>query len=68
MPNEKPEGMKRLLKLKPAAEYLSVSTRYLRRLVQSGEMEVIRMGDKAGPWLLDVRDLDQWIERMKTRL
>ena len=59
---------KRLLRLKPAAAYLSVSTGYLRRLIQRGELEVIRMDDGGhAPWLVDVRDLDLWIERTKSR-
>lgn len=59
---------RRLLRLKPAAAYLSVSTAYLRRLIQRGELEVIHMDDSGhAPWLVDVRDLDLWIERAKTR-
>lgn len=59
---------KRLLRLKPAAAYLSVSTAYIRRLIQRGELEVIPMdGGGHAPWLVDVRDLDLWIERTKTR-
>jgi excisionase family DNA binding protein len=59
---------KRLLRLRPAAAYLSVSTAYLRRLIQRGELEVIRMDDGGhAPWLVDLRDLDEWVERTKTR-
>jgi excisionase family DNA binding protein len=61
-------GSKRLLRLKPAAAYLSISTAYLRRLIQRGELDVIRMDDGGhAPWLVDVRDLDEWVERTKTR-
>ena len=59
---------KRLLRLKPAAAYLSVSTAYVRRLIQQGELEVIPMAEGGhAPWLVDVYDLDAWIERTKTR-
>lgn len=54
----------RLLRLKDAARYLSVSTWTLRRLVQAGDLPVLKLGDGA-PWLLDVRDLDRWIETSK---
>jgi excisionase family DNA binding protein len=56
---------RRLLRLKPAAEYLSLSTWTLRRLVQGGELPIIKYGENA-PWLIDVRDLDGWIEQHKT--
>jgi len=59
---------KRLLRLKSAAAYLSVSTAYVRRLIQQGELEVISMAEGGhAPWLVDVHDLDAWIERTKTR-
>ena len=59
---------KRLLKVKQAAVYLSLSTKKLRRLVQAGSLPVIRGGANTAPWLLDVRDLDTWIERNKETL
>jgi excisionase family DNA binding protein len=55
---------RRLLRLKPAAEYLSLSTWTLRRLIQHNEIPIIRYGDNT-PWLVDVRDLDTWIQRHK---
>ncbi len=54
----------RLLRLKPAAAYLSVSIWTLRAIIQRGELPVIKYGANT-PWLLDVRDLDSWIERHK---
>jgi excisionase family DNA binding protein len=59
-----PPNPKRLLRLKPAAAYLSVSPGKLRSIVQKGELPVVRIGGNA-PWLLDVRDLDAWIDRHK---
>lgn len=55
---------RRLLRLKPAAVYLSISCAAVRRLVQRGELAIVRLTDH-GPWLLDVRDLDAWIDRKK---
>jgi len=57
----------RLLKTRDAAHYLSISAWKLRNLVQTGEIACI-MGDVTGPWLFDIRDLDNWIERRKQTL
>jgi excisionase family DNA binding protein len=60
---------KRLLRLRPASEYLSVSPATLRAIVQHGELPIIKLAENGhSPWLLDMRDLDDWIERTKTRL
>jgi hypothetical protein len=60
---------RRLLRLRPASEYLSVSPATLRAIVQREGLPVIRLAENGhAPWLLDVRDLDAWIERVKTRL
>jgi excisionase family DNA binding protein len=55
----------RLLRLKPAAQYLSMSPGKLRALIQAQEIPIVRYRENA-PWLIDVRDLDHWIERNKT--
>jgi hypothetical protein len=55
---------KRLLKLKPAADYLSMSPRKVRQLVQAQQLRVVRLEER-GPWWLDVKDLDQFIEARK---
>jgi len=60
----KPRLPKRLLRVRDAAQYLSVSPWKLRRLVQDGLLPIIQHSDGA-PWLLDVRDLDSFIERNK---
>jgi excisionase family DNA binding protein len=61
------ESSRRLLRLKEAAHYISVSPWKLRVLVQSGEIPVLRNGEgAAGVWLVDRMDLDQWINRTKT--
>jgi hypothetical protein len=54
----------RLMRLKDGAAYIAVSPWQLRNLVQRGDLPVVRIAD-SGPWLLDVRDLDAWIDRSK---
>jgi excisionase family DNA binding protein len=56
----------RLLRLKPASEYLSISPAKIRALAKRGEIRVIRYEDNS-PWLVDVRDLDAWIEQQKNK-
>ena len=59
----------RLLRLKDAAVYVSLSPWKLRGLIQSGEIPVVRNGDgAAGVWLLDRKDLDDWVSRAKVTL
>jgi excisionase family DNA binding protein len=57
----------RIVKTKQAAHYLGVSAWKLRNLVQAGELACI-IGDGTSPWLFDIRDLDDWIERQKRTL
>jgi excisionase family DNA binding protein len=60
---------KRLLRLKPAAEYLSVSPGTLREIVQRGELPIIKLAETGhSPWLIDRIELDAWIERSKVTL
>jgi excisionase family DNA binding protein len=58
---------RRLLRTKEAAQYLGMSPGKLRRLAQGGELPIIQH-DEHGPWLYDLRDLDEHIERSKRRL
>ena len=55
---------RRLLRLKEAAQYVCLSPWKLRKLVQDGQLPVVKYRENA-PWLLDVRDLDGWVERHK---
>jgi excisionase family DNA binding protein len=57
-------GQRRLVKVKEAATYLSISPWSLRKLVQTQEIPIVRLQDR-GPWLLDVRDLDKFVEARK---
>jgi excisionase family DNA binding protein len=60
---------KRVLRLRQAAEYLSVSTRAVRTLIQQGELSVVRFSENAhAPWLVDRHDLDGLVERKKTTI
>lgn len=61
-----PALTRRLLKTKPAADYLSLSAWKLRALVAAGELPVVQ-ADASSPWLFDVRDLDQWADEHKRR-
>lgn len=60
---------RRALRLKAAAQYMSISPRQVRALVQAGELPIVRLFDNdRSPWLLDVKDLDGLIERRKETL
>ena len=64
MKNARPVLNRRLLRSVEAADYLSVSVWTLRRLIQNGELPVVQHGE-AGKFLVDIRDLDGFIERHK---
>jgi excisionase family DNA binding protein len=55
---------RRLLRLRAAAEYLSLSPWKLRSLIQAGRLPVVQ-DSEGSPFLLDVRDLDRYVERNK---
>lgn len=55
---------RRLLRLKAAAEYLSLSPWKVRSLIQAGRLPVVQ-DSEGSPFLLDVRDLDVYVERNK---
>lgn len=55
---------RRLLRLKAAAEYLSLSPWKVRSLIQAGRLPVVQDGE-GSPFLLDVRDLDSYVDRNK---
>jgi excisionase family DNA binding protein len=59
-----PDPGRRLLKVKQAAAYLSISPWTLRKLVQDQQLRIVKL-DARGPWLLDIRELDQFIEIRK---
>lgn len=55
---------RRLLKVKQAASYLSISPWTLRKLVQTQQLRIVKLEDR-GPWLLDLKELDQFIDTRK---
>ncbi len=55
---------KRLLRTREAAAYLCLSKNNLRRLIQEGKLPVVQHGEGA-PFLIDIRDLDGYVERNK---
>jgi excisionase family DNA binding protein len=65
MGNEKPIT-RRLLKVKDAATYLALSPWKVRKLIEEGELPYLQ-DSPGGPFLIDVRDLDRFIEMKKQR-
>jgi len=58
---------RRLLDVTEAGRYLGVSHKVIRQLAQAGELPYIQRVRGRSPYLLDIRDLDQWVELNKTR-
>lgn len=56
----------RLLDIDDAARYLAMSDKAVRDLITAGELLYIQKVPGRSPYLLDIRDLDRWIERAKT--
>ena len=59
-----PMMTRRLLRTKQAAAYLSMSEWKLRRLIQTEILPFVQ-DQRGGPFLVDVRDLDAYIEGNK---
>jgi hypothetical protein len=57
-------GRRRLLKLKPASEYSGFSVWRLRQLIWDGVLPIVQL-EPNGPYLLDTRDIDRYIESVK---
>ena len=55
---------KRLYSVKEAAIYLGLSAWSIRGLIWNGQLSTVRMGRRV---LLDIQDLDRWIEVNKVR-
>jgi excisionase family DNA binding protein len=56
----------RLLDIDDSARYLSMSDKAIRELITQGELSYIQKVPGRSPYLLDIRDLDRWVERAKT--
>ena len=63
----KEEPGRRLVKLKPASQYSGFSVWKLRQLIWTGALPVVQL-EPGGPYLVDVRDLDRYIEASKHTL
>ena len=55
---------KRLLSVEQAATYLALSEREIHNMIAGHDLPAVKRGRRV---LLDVRDLNGWIERSKTR-
>jgi excisionase family DNA binding protein len=55
---------RRLMRLKAAADYVSLSPWKLRKLIQDGLLPAV-ITTEGAPWLVDRVDLDKWIELHK---
>jgi len=56
---------KRLVKVKQAATYIGVSAWKIRKLIQQGLIPYIPGDGATAPWLIDIRDLDAYIDSQK---
>jgi excisionase family DNA binding protein len=56
---------RRLLRSSQAAAYLGVGTKRIRQLILDGELPYVQLQPGNSPFLLDVRDLDRFIESRK---
>lgn len=63
--NAKGQLLPRLLDLERAGGYLCMSSKSVRKLIQAGELPYIQRLAGRSPYLVDVKDLDRWIERSK---
>lgn len=57
----------RLLDITDAGRYLSMSDKGIRELIVQGELPYVQKVPGRSPYLLDLRDLDSWVEKNKRR-
>ena len=57
----------RLLDVDDAGRYLAMGDKAVRDLIARGELRYIQRIPGRSPYLLDIRDLDDWILRNKIR-
>ena len=62
--NVNPATNRRLLSVDEAATYLSLSKRELYNMLQRGALPVVKQGKRT---MIDIRDLDTWIEHAKKK-
>lgn len=57
----------RLLRVPAAARYLNLNVKQVRDLVRKREIKaIIRRPGRPVGWLIDIRELDRWIEKHST--
>jgi excisionase family DNA binding protein len=66
VPKNNGQIARRLFRTKEAAQYLGMSPGKLRRLTQAGELPIIQH-DERSPFLYDLRDLDEHVEKTKRK-
>jgi excisionase family DNA binding protein len=57
----------RLLDIEDAGRYLGASGKIIRQLIQRGELPFVQRIPGRSPYLLDIKDLDHWIDANKQR-
>lgn len=57
----------RLLDIADSARYLSMSDKAIRELIQEGQLPYLQKVPGRSPYLIDIRDLDRWVEKNKIR-
>lgn len=63
-----PSVTARLLRTRGAGHYLGLGEKAVRQLILEGELPFVQLRPGNSPFLLDVRDLDKFIESRKNRL
>ena len=62
-----PHNPPRMLRCVQAARYLGIGTKAIRELILRGELSYVQLKPGGNsPFLIDVRDLDQFIEANKS--
>ena len=56
---------RRLLRCSQAAAYLGVGSKRIRQLIVDGELPFVQLQPGNSPFLIDVRDLDRFIDARK---
>ena len=59
----------RLLRCVDAARYLRTGKKRILQLIAAGELPYVQLSDHANsPFLIDIRDLDRFVEARKARV
>jgi excisionase family DNA binding protein len=66
--SRQPSVSARLVRTREAAHYLGIGEKAIRQFVLKGELAFVQLRPGNSPFLIDVHDLDRFIEARKTRL